>query len=138
MKFNFGSLTEEQKKAQTKLFGNNTITTTKYNILTWIPKSLFMQFLRIANIYFLIITILTAMPFSPKNPFTQVLTFCFMLIFTMLKEAYEDFKRYTQDKTMNNKTTEVYLHSNRKFLITQWWCLKTGDFVRVIFLIYFK
>jgi phospholipid-transporting ATPase len=131
MKFDFGDLTEEQKKNQTKLFGDNTITTTKYNIFTWIPKSLFMQFLRIANIYFLIITILTAMPFSPKNPFTQVLTFAFMLIFTMLKEAYEDYKRYIQDISINNKTTEIYSKLNKKFSLTQWWCLKTGDLIRV-------
>lgn len=131
MKFNFGHLTEEQKKSQTKLFGNNTITTTKYNIFTWIPKSLFMQFLRIANVYFLIITILTAMPFSPKNPFTQVLTFVFMLIFTMIKEAYEDYKRYKQDNAINNKKTEVYSHRDQKFYITQWWSLQVGDFIRV-------
>lgn len=35
-------------------------------MITWFPKSLMIQFLRAANIYFLIITILTAMPFSPK------------------------------------------------------------------------
>lgn len=38
----------------------------RYTILTWAPKSLFMQFKRAANIYFLVITVLTALPFSPK------------------------------------------------------------------------
>lgn len=38
----------------------------RYNAITWFPKSLMIQFLRAANIYFLIVTILTAMPFSPK------------------------------------------------------------------------
>lgn len=134
MKIKFGKLSEEEIKEQTKTFGNNTITTTKYNIFTWIPKSLFMQFLRIANVYFLIITILTLMPFSPKHPFSQVMTFAFMLIFSMIKEAYEDYRRYKQDNAINNKTTEVYLQSNKKFYITQWWTLKTGDIIRVYFL----
>jgi phospholipid-transporting ATPase len=131
MKIKFGNLTEEEIKKQTKLFGNNTITTTKYNIFTWIPKSLLMQFLRIANVYFLIITIFTLMPFSPKNPFSQVMTFTFMLIFTMIKEGYEDYKRHKQDNAINNKITEVYLQSKKIFCLTHWWTLKTGDIIRV-------
>jgi len=61
----------------------------RYNLVTWFPKSLMFQFLRIANIYFLIITILTAMPFSPKKPETMFLTFSVVLFLTMLKEGYE-------------------------------------------------
>lgn len=38
----------------------------RYNAITWFPKSLLMQFRRIANIYFLLVTILTTMSFSPK------------------------------------------------------------------------
>lgn len=41
----------------------------RYNAITWFPKSLMIQFFRAANIYFLLVTILTAMPFSPKVPF---------------------------------------------------------------------
>lgn len=119
---------------QYKLFGDNTITTTKYNILTWFPKSLLIQFLRIANIYFLIISILTMMPFSPKNPYTQVATFTIVLIFTMIKEAWEDFKRYRQDNLINNKITQVYNYSSRAFDRTFWCNLRPGDIVKVKFI----
>lgn len=37
---------------------SNVISTTKYNILTWLPKSLWEQFRRIANVYFLLISVL--------------------------------------------------------------------------------
>ena len=37
---------------------NNVISTTKYNFLTWLPKSLWEQFRRIANVYFLGISVL--------------------------------------------------------------------------------
>lgn len=47
-------------------FTNNKVTSTKYNLLSWLPKSIFMQFRRIANIYFLIIAILNFFYFSPK------------------------------------------------------------------------
>lgn len=68
---------------------SNMVRTTKYNAITWFPKSLLIQFFRAANIYFLIITILTAMPFSPKPPESQFLTFAAVLFFTMIKEGYE-------------------------------------------------
>ena len=47
-------------------YQNNKITTTKYNIISWLPKSLIIQFRRLANLYFLIIAILNFFPFSPK------------------------------------------------------------------------
>ena len=37
---------------------SNEISTTKYNIFSWLPKSLWEQFRRIANIYFLVISLL--------------------------------------------------------------------------------
>ena len=45
---------------------NNKVRTQKYSLLTWAPKSLLYQFLKISNVYFLIITILTFCPLSPK------------------------------------------------------------------------
>ena len=47
-------------------FLNNKITSTKYNLLSWLPVSLLMQFKRIANVYFLLIAILNFFYFSPK------------------------------------------------------------------------
>jgi phospholipid-translocating ATPase len=86
IKINFGN---EDLKKQNNIKENNKISTTKYNLLTWLPKSLVMQFASIPNIYFLIISILTCMSFSPKNPVTMIGTFAIVLIFTMLKEGYE-------------------------------------------------
>jgi phospholipid-transporting ATPase len=41
-------------------FKGNSISTTKYNFLTFLPKGLFEQFRRVANLYFLTISILSA------------------------------------------------------------------------------
>lgn len=90
-----------------------------------------MQFKRIANIYFLIVSVLTMMPFSPKNPYTQVATFAIVLIFTMIKEAWEDYKRYCQDNLINHKITEVYDFSNKIFKKSVWYKLIPGDIVKV-------
>jgi hypothetical protein len=69
----------------------NKVRTTKYTLLSWAPVSLLMQFKRAANIYFLIISILTTMWFSPKSPESMLGTFAAVLFFTMVKEAFEDF-----------------------------------------------
>lgn len=91
---------QELKKSP---FINNEIKTSKYTILTWAPKSLFMQFLRAANIYFLVTSIITCLPLSPKNPVSQVATFAMVLVFTMFKEAYEDYFRHKQDSLENSR-----------------------------------
>src|SRR5690349_2002550 len=80
---------------------DNTITTTKYNLFTFVLTPLLFQFSRAANIYFLLISILTCMPFSPKQPSSMIGTFAFVLICTMIKEAIEDYSRYKQDNLSN-------------------------------------
>ena len=83
-------------------YPSNLVTTSKYSIFTWAPKSLIWQFRRVSNVYFLIISILSAMPFSPKNPFSVGGTFAAVLLFTMLKEGYEDYYRHKQDTQINS------------------------------------
>jgi hypothetical protein len=82
--FGTGNLHQNVKKS-------NKLRTTKYSLITWAPLSLLFQFKRAANIYFLMITILTAQYFSPKSPASMIGTFAAVLFFTMLKEAYEDY-----------------------------------------------
>jgi len=65
----------------------------RYDLLTWIPKSFILQFKRMANIYFLLVTILTCFYFSPKSPIIMAGTFLCVLVFTMLKEGYEVSKK---------------------------------------------
>ena len=108
---------------------SNEVRTSKYTVLTWAPKSLLWQFRRVANIYFLLISILTAMPFSPKNPLSMIGTFSFVLVFTMLKEAYEDYFRHQQDKTVNRRPVTVL--QNGALVTAQCKDLQVGQFVRV-------
>lgn len=92
-------------KIQEKL-PNNTISTTKYSAITFFPKSLLFQFKRAANIYFLLVSILTCLDFSPKKPSSMIGTFAFVLIATMIKELIEDYSRYKQDKLQNSREVE--------------------------------
>jgi phospholipid-transporting ATPase len=112
-----------------KIFPNNTITTTKYNIITFLPKSLLYQFKRAANIYFLVVSILTFMSFSPKQPSSMVGTFAFVLFCTMVKEAIEDYSRYKQDSQSNNKYVTKLYRGN--WIEVKCWSLRPGDIVKV-------
>eukprot|EP00388_Colpodella_angusta_P033441 GDKK01029585.1.p1 GENE.GDKK01029585.1~~GDKK01029585.1.p1 ORF type:complete len:421 (-),score=67.91 GDKK01029585.1:7-1269(-) len=80
----------------------NHMRTAKYTALSWIPKSLFHQFHKVANIYFFFMCILTCMPFSPKSPTSMIGTFSVVMIFSILRDGYEDLQRHHEDSVANN------------------------------------
>ena len=85
--------TESQKVLT---YGNNYVRNTKYTLASFFPKSLFEQFRRAANIYFLITAILTFTPLSPSSPVSSVLPIALMIVAAMAKEAIEDWRRKMQ------------------------------------------
>ena len=44
---------------------------------------------------------------------SMVGTFALVLFFTMLKEAYEDYQRYKQQKEVNRKKTWTWSYKNK-------------------------
>jgi phospholipid-translocating ATPase len=50
------------RNATNRKFTDNKIKTTKYSFLTFVPKNLFEQFHRFANLYFVFIVVLNWMP----------------------------------------------------------------------------
>lgn len=87
--------------------------------------------MRAANVYFLCISVLTSMEFSPKAPESMIGTFAIVLIFTSLKEAYEDSQRAFADREMNRRKTTVLNRKTNEFTEVQWADIKVGDIVRV-------
>jgi hypothetical protein len=84
-------------------FVTNYISTTQYTLWNFLPLSLFNQFRRIANFYFLIIAILQSIPsISPLNPVTAIAPLIFVVGVSMLRDGYEDYKRYKADKETND------------------------------------
>ena len=114
---------------ENEIFPNNKITTTKYNIFSFLPKSLIIQFHKIANIYFLMISILCFFPFSPFNPRGWVSTFALVLIVSMIKEGYEDYQRYKQDKESNGKIVLKFVKNS--FEAFESWSIMPGDIIYV-------
>ena len=113
------------------VFLPNSIRTSRYTLLTWAPKSLLWQFRKSANIYFLVISILTMMSFSPKSPFSMAGTFAAVLVFTMIKEAYEDYFRHMQDRKVNSTMTHCYDVTKKDFKDITWKDVKVGDILEI-------
>ncbi|XP_068302764.1 probable phospholipid-transporting ATPase 8 [Pyrus communis] len=111
-------------------YGGNYVSTTKYTAANFIPKSLFEQFRRVANIYFLVVACVS---FSPLAPFKAVSVLAPLLVVigaTMAKEAVEDWRRRKQDIEANNRKVRVY-GRNYAFYETRWKKLRVGDIVKV-------
>ena len=90
-------------------FKTNKIDTTKYNIFSFIPKALLLQFVRLANIYFLICAILQCIPIiSPLTPATAVVPLVIVLSVSIIREGIEDYSRAKLDKQQNNEETTAY------------------------------
>ncbi|KAL8106257.1 hypothetical protein AgCh_029880 [Apium graveolens] len=110
-------------------FKGNSISTTKYNLLTFLPKGLYEQFRRLANCYFLMISLLSFTPVSPVSPYTNVAPLAIVLIVSLIKEAFEDWKRLQNDKSINNSAIDLL--QDQKWESTPWKKLQVGDIVRV-------
>ena len=110
-------------------FGNNIIKTTKYNVITLVPKSLFYQLCRASNIYFLCVSILNCLSFSPKNPISMIATFSFVLIFTMGKDAILDYGRHKQDQKSNSRNCLIYL--DKKWKKSKCYTIMPGNIIKL-------
>lgn len=119
---------DREANALTKFKGNS-VSTTKYDVFTFLPKGLFEQFRRVANLYFLMISILSCTPVSPVSPITNVLPLTLVLLVSLVKEAWEDWKRFQNDMAINNSTIEVLQDWN--WVPTPWKKLQVGDIIRV-------
>ncbi|KAB2084557.1 hypothetical protein ES319_A05G341400v1 [Gossypium barbadense] len=110
-------------------YKGNSISTTKYNVFTFLPKGLYEQFRRVANLYFLMVSILSATPYSPVHPITNMVPLSLVLLFSLIKEAFEDWQRFQNDMTINNTLVDVLQAQGWESL--QWKKLQVGDIIRV-------
>ncbi|KAL6644307.1 hypothetical protein ACP70R_015915 [Stipagrostis hirtigluma subsp. patula] len=111
-------------------YPGNAISTTKYTPASFVPKSLFEQFRRAANCFFLVVACVSFSPLAPYRAVSVLLPLVVVIGAAMAKEAVEDCRRKQQDIEMNNRKVEVYdgAHSFRE---TEWKKLRVGDIVKV-------
>ncbi|KAK7442780.1 phospholipid transporting ATPase [Stygiomarasmius scandens] len=80
----------------------NKVRTTKYTVVTFIPKNLYEQFRRVANLFFLTLVVLQLFPvFDAASGAIAVLPLAFILTVTAIKDAVEDYRRAQLDEEVN-------------------------------------
>lgn len=111
-------------------FVDNHISTAKYNFATFLPKFLFEQFSKFANIFFLFTAGLQQFKgLSPTNRYTTIAPLIVVLCISAGKELVEDYRRKQADSALNNSKAHVLRGSN--FTETKWVNVAVGDVVRV-------
>ncbi|KAL6568740.1 hypothetical protein OROHE_004424 [Orobanche hederae] len=110
-------------------FSGNEIRTSKYTLLNFLPKNLFIQFHRVAYLYFLAIAALNQLP--PLAVFGRTVSLfplLFVLTITAVKDGYEDWRRHRSDRNENNRETLV---RSDEFRPKRWKMIQAGEVVKI-------
>lgn len=96
---------------QHQVYVPNRIRTAKYTPISFIPKNLFEQFRNVANLYFLFLVILQAIPlFGTTEPGVAAIPLICILAITAIKDGIEDLKRNQSDQRVNSSKTLTLSH----------------------------
>ncbi|XP_027350976.1 phospholipid-transporting ATPase 1-like isoform X2 [Abrus precatorius] len=111
-------------------FTGNEIRTSKYTFITFLPKNLFIQFHRVAYLYFLAIAALNQLP--PLAVFGRTVSLfplLFVLCVTAIKDGYEDWRRHRSDRNENNRESLVLQSGD--FRSKKWKNIQAGEVVKI-------
>lgn len=101
-------------------FCTNAIVTSQYTLLNFLPKNLSRQFCRVANLYFLVLTILQMITyFAVGSKFLAVVPLILVLSITAIKDAYEDWQRHKSDNRFNETPTRIVRNLRNANLLWQ-------------------
>ncbi|CAK9196636.1 unnamed protein product [Sphagnum troendelagicum] len=109
----------------------NRVHTSKYSLLTFLPRNLFEQFHRFAYIYFLVIVILNQIPaLAVFGRTASLFPLVFVLVLTAIKDGYEDWGRHRSDRVENMRTSLVLQEGHYK--PKKWDCIQVGEMVKLL------
>ncbi|WJX76877.1 P-type phospholipid transporter [Trifolium repens] len=121
----------DPKKTNDKYeFTGNEIRTSRYTFITFLPKNLFIQFHRVAYLYFLAIAALNQLP--PLAVFGRTVSLfplLFVLCVTAIKDGYEDWRRHRSDNNENNRESLVLQSGD--FRSKVWKKIQAGEVVKI-------
>lgn len=121
----------DPKKTNDKYeFTGNEIRTSRYTFITFLPKNLFIQFHRVAYLYFLAIAALNQLP--PLAVFGRTVSLfplLFVLCVTAIKDGYEDWRRHRSDRNENSRESLVLQSGD--FRSKKWKKIQAGEVVKI-------
>ena len=100
-----------------KKFPKNRIKTSKYNIVNFIPKCLFIQFTRLVNFYFLISAIIMSIEtISPLDPMTAIFPLLFVLFVSLIREGIDELVYISFVNSINRKGRPMTISRTKRRL----------------------
>uniref|UniRef100_A0A8C7DYN1 Phospholipid-transporting ATPase n=1 Tax=Oncorhynchus kisutch TaxID=8019 RepID=A0A8C7DYN1_ONCKI len=106
---------------QNTKFCDNHVSTTKYGVLTFLPRFLYEQIRRAANAFFLFIALMQQIPdVSPTGRYTTLVPLIFILTVAGIKEIIEDYVS-RMDTVLRNGAWQTVI----------WKQVAVGDIVKV-------
>lgn len=100
-----GRLTNENSGSS---YCSNAITSSKYSLLNFLPKQLHAQFSKVANCYFMVVSIMQLVPaWSTTGNYTTIVPLLIFMSISVAREAFDDWKRHRNDKEENNQLISV-------------------------------
>ncbi|CAK9144451.1 unnamed protein product [Ilex paraguariensis] len=111
-------------------FTGNEIRTSKYTLINFLPKNLFIQCRRFAYLYFGVIVILNQLPpLAVFGRLASAFPLLFVLLVTAVKDGYEDWRRHRSDRNENNR--EALVLQSGKFELKKWKNMCAGEVVKI-------
>jgi len=140
--FKFDS--EQRNLNQEERFIGNKIHTSKYTFYNFLPKNLFFQFCKLANLYFLVMLCMQVIPqisITAGQP-TIALPLTFVIMVSMVKDIIEDTRRHISDNNENNRDVLCIPQPEQErdakgedsdiFKLLSWRRIKVGQVIKVL------
>uniref|UniRef100_A0A2K5S6Y4 Phospholipid-transporting ATPase n=1 Tax=Cebus imitator TaxID=2715852 RepID=A0A2K5S6Y4_CEBIM len=106
----------------------NIIRTAKYNFFSFLPLTLYEQFHRLSNLYFLLIIILQGIPDLSTLPWFSLFAPMICLLFIRAaRDLADDIGRHKSDRAINNRPCQILM--GKSFTWKKWKDLCVGDVV---------
>ncbi|XP_076711817.2 phospholipid-transporting ATPase VB isoform X2 [Callospermophilus lateralis] len=126
------SLCHQDWEKVSRRYSGNRICTTKYSLLTFLPRNLCEQFHRWANLYFLFLVILNWVPsLEVFHREITMLPLAIVLLIIMVKDGTEDLKRHRFDREINHSSVRIYEGKQQRYVQRCWKDVRVGDFIQM-------
>ena len=120
-----GTVVEQPQK-----YCDNSIRTSQYTLYSFLPLALINQYKTPFNWFFLIQAIIDCIPsISSVSPVTTIAPVVIVLIISLIREAVEDYRKYSNDKLANETIVSIYKMPS--FLKQKCALIKVGNIIKV-------